>query len=143
MRILHLWPTQRVCRITPKQNICAIFRGLFTPPYHPIVACGAFSTGIFFCIFHKMFFADLFYRLNEKISRSVAIGWIDLVVPISNMYLFAQRSNQVTLWPEDTRTLPEYSSAQSDPSVLPYTLTAGMHHWKRRPEVVSGVLVYR
>jgi len=27
-----------------------------------------------------MFFADLFYRLNVEISRSVAIGWIEVVM---------------------------------------------------------------
>ena len=38
-----------------KHNICAIFRGLFTPPHRTIVACGAFSTVIFFAFSIKCF----------------------------------------------------------------------------------------
>jgi hypothetical protein len=57
-------------------NFRAIFKGLFTPLYDVIIACGVFSAVDFSCISRQVLLTDLFYWLNEEISRSVAIGWI-------------------------------------------------------------------
>jgi hypothetical protein len=60
-----------------------------------IVACGAFYAVVFLCIARQVLLADFFYRLNEKISRSVAIGCIDwlAVILFSILFLYILQSH--------------------------------------------------